>query len=101
MSTILNRASTKKYALKVSTERRANKFVRVSQDFFQRCEARLENEIRGLGSAPYDSNIPNSEPLLFVTKLARLRAQEKLEAAAQRIIYSEVMKHPSLGKTLK
>lgn len=98
MSTVLNRSSVKKYALKVSTERRAGKFTRVGEEFFLRCEAHLESEIRSLS---YGTTAPPAPGVSFITKVARAKAEEKLEDLAMRIIYSEVMQHPSLGVTLK
>lgn len=99
MSTVLNRSSVKKYALAVSAARRADKFSRVSEEFLLRCEARLESEIRGLCGEEGDA--PPLGNLSFITKVARGKVEEKLESLARRIIYMEVLKHPSLGCTLK
>lgn len=99
MSTVLNRSSVKKYALAISAGHRASKFSRVGEEFFLRCEARLESEIRALGLS--GENPPTAGGISFITKVARDKASEKLELLAQRIIFSEVMKHPSLGCTLK
>lgn len=99
MSTVLNRSSVKKYALAVSTTRRAGKFTRVGEKFFLRCEAHLESEIRAI--SPCGTSAPPAPGVSFVTKVARAKAEEKLEDLAMRIIYSEVMQHPSLGVTLK
>lgn len=96
--TVLNRASVKRYALAVSAGCRASKFSRVGEEFLLRCEARMESAIRAL--SPVECPLP-AGGITFVTKTARDKAEEKLETLAQRIIYSEVMKHPSLGCTLK
>lgn len=101
MSTVLNRASVKKYALAVSAGGRASKFSRVGSEFYLRCEARLESEIRALAPGESPSPIPPVGGISFVTKVARDKAEEKLEELAKRIIYTEVMRHPSLGCTLK
>lgn len=95
--TVINRAAAKRYALGISATRRAGKFTRVGVEFLERCEARLEAEIRALSGT---EEIPTTN-LVLVTKLARSKAEEKLQSLAQRIIYYEVMKHPSLGCTLK
>lgn len=102
MSTVLNRSSVKKYALAISAGCRASKFSRVGSEFYLRCEARLESEIRALTPGEFPGEFPPTVGgISFITKVARDKATEKLELLAQRIIYSEVMKHPSIGKTLK
>lgn len=45
MSSLLNKTETKRYVLAVAQER-AHEFSRVSQDFLDRIEARLRNNIR-------------------------------------------------------
>lgn len=99
MSTVLNRSSVKRYALAVSAARRADKFSRVSEEFLLRCESKLESEIRAI-AGDYSDTLP-LDNLSFITKVARVKAEEKLESLARRIIYMEVLKHPSLGCTLK
>lgn len=101
MSTVLNRSSVKKYALAVSAGHRAAKFSRVGEEFFLRCEARFEASIRAIGSAGPNNFAPAPVDLSFVTLTARDKTSEMLEALAQRIIYTEVLRHPSIGVTLK
>lgn len=103
MSTVLNRSSVKKYALKVSTERRAGKFTRVGEEFFLRCEANLESAIRGIVTAyrPVGPEFMPATEETFITATARAKAEEMLGFLAQRIIYREVLRQPSLGCTLK
>lgn len=96
--TVLNRASVKKYALAVSAGCRASKFSRVGEEFLLRCEAIMEAEIRSLSSGM--PSLP-ANGITFVTKTARDKVEEKLEELAQRIIFNEVARHPSLGCTLK
>lgn len=98
--TVLNRSTVKKYALAVSETRRAGKFTRVGEEFFLRCEANLESAIRGLAGP--DSDAPPVAPgFTFITRTSREKVEEKLEALAKRIIFLEVLRHPSLGCTLK
>lgn len=97
--TILNRASVKRYALAVSKAKRAGKFTRVGETFLIGCEAELESKLRQLanevgGQTPTDG-------FKFTTKLTRQKALEKLELLAATIISGKVMRHPSLGQTLK
>lgn len=99
MSTVLNRSSVKRFALNISAVHRAGKFTRVGSEFYLRCEARLESEIRGLVTNDIDA--PTQQGLSFITKLARNKVEERLETLARKIIYTEVIRHPSLGKTLK
>lgn len=100
MSTVLNRSSVKKYALAVSETKRAGKFSRVGEEFYLRCEANLESTLRRL--AQFGSDAPPVAPgHTFITRVAREKAEEKLEELAKRIIYTEVMSHPSIGMTLK
>jgi hypothetical protein len=96
--TVLNRASVKAYALAISEKFKGGKFTRVGEDFYERCETRLEAELRGLAIA--GSSAPACG-LNFITKLARSKAEEKLDALARQIVYLEVIRHPSVGCTLK
>lgn len=98
---VLNRASAKAYALKVSKERRAGKFTRVSEEFLEAVEADLESAIRRISVACVNEPVAPDEGASFVTKLARGKAEEKLEELARAIIQSKVQRHPSLGTTLK
>lgn len=100
MSTVLNRSSVKKYALVISETRRAGKFTRVGLEFFERCEVIMESELRAI-PASVVVDLPPGAGLTFITKLTRSKAEEKLDILARKIIYTEVMRHPSLGCTLK
>lgn len=97
--TIMNRASVKKYALAVSKAKRAGKFTRVGESFFIGCEAELESKIRQLTYE--DKERTPLDGLKFTTKVTRDKALEKLEMLAAVIIHGKVMRHPSLGQTLK
>lgn len=98
--TVLNRASVKRYALKVSAQRRAGKFTRVGEEFFERCEARLESALRRIANLNGSDDSPVSENT-FITTTTRAKAEEMLETLSRRIIFSEVLGHPSMGCTLK
>lgn len=98
--TVLNRASVKRYALKVSAQRRAGKFTRVGEEFYERCEARLETALRGIANLHGTDESPSSENT-FITTTTRSKAEEMLEILSRRIIFSEVLRHPSMGCTLK
>lgn len=97
---ILNRSAIKKYALKVSAERRAGKFTRVSEEFLQGIEAELESVIRKLGAVP-EGALRADPDQWFITGLATKKIEEQLNEATRRIIQGKVMQHPSLGCTLK
>lgn len=97
--TILNRAAVKRYALAVSKAKRAGKFSRVGESFYIGCEAELEHHIRR-GISEIGGQTPTGG-LKFTTKLTRQKSLEKLELLAATIISGKVMRHPSLGITLK
>lgn len=97
--TVLNRSAVKKYALAVSEAKRAGKFTRVGETFFIGCEAELENKLRQLANE-IGGQLP-CNGLKFTTKVTRDKALEKLEQLATNIIHGKVMRHPSLGQTLK
>ena len=97
---LINRSSVKKYALEVSKRRRAGKFTRVSQDFLNSVEAELDSAIRTIVSPPEDIITP-TPGTKFTTGLAARKAAIKLDLLAMKIVSSKVMRHPSLGCTLK
>lgn len=101
--TVLNRSTAKAYALKVSKEKRAGKFTRVSEEFLISCEATLESEIRNVvtNTCGNDEFIRPEDGETFLTRVAREKLEEKWEERALRIIYYKVLRHPSLGVTLK
>lgn len=97
---VINRSSVKAYALKVSKERRAGKFLRVSEDFLTDVESSVESAIRGVkGFAP--ENPVSPEDNIFVTGEAMRKIKETLNERVRHIIAGKVMQHPSLGVTLK
>lgn len=101
-SNITIRSAMKAYALKVSKERRAGKFERVGESFLNECEADLEAVIRSIaGNDISDPVAPDSTASWFITGKATGRVEEKLNEAARRIVQRKVMRHPTLGVTLK
>lgn len=100
---VINRSAVKKYALKVSKEKRAGKFERVSEDFLVSVEADLEAAIRQLSSTVDTSEMakPDEDANWFITGQALKNAEGRLNDLARIIIHRKVMKHPTLGCTLK
>lgn len=98
---IINRSAIKDYALKVSAERRAGKFSRVSEEFLCQVEADVESAIRQLASVPTCDIVTPADEREFITGEALSRLREKLNERARSIIAAKVMRHPSLGVTLK
>lgn len=99
---VINRSAVKAFALKVSKERRANKFTRVSEEFLVGVEADVESAIRAVESNSQVNSVCASEVEgIFVTGHALMRIKEKLNLRARQIVESRVMRHPSLGVTLK
>lgn len=98
---LINRSAVKKYALEVSRRKRAGKFTRVSADFLNDVEAALDSAIRGIDSGSYGEIITPAPGTKFMTGLAGRKAAIKLDLLAVKIIDSKVMRHPSLGCTLK
>lgn len=101
-ASIINRSAVKAYALKVSKEKRAGKFTRVSAEFLDSVEAEVESLIRGIAQG-YESEtvLPDGDADYFINGKAGSRVTEKLNLAAMKIIGSKVRRHPSLGVTLK
>lgn len=99
---IINRTSVRDYALKVSAEKRAGKFNRVSSEFLDDVEAQLEAAIRGLaGCADSDDVTPDPEANWFINGRTTKSAEEKLNQLARKIVLGKVRRHPSIGVTLK
>lgn len=99
---VINRSAVKAYALKVSKERRAGKFTRVSEEFLTLVEADVEATIRRIsgGLAGCETSIEEDQSF-FVTGEAVSRMRQKLNEETRSIINRRVMRHPSLGITLK
>jgi hypothetical protein len=98
---IINRSAVKKYALKVSAAKRAGKFTRVSEEFLTQVEADLDSGIRGIGMMAYPTDIVDSDEARFITGQAVKKAEERLNMLATVIIHRKVMRHPTIGCTLK
>jgi hypothetical protein len=94
----LNRKAIKEYALKVAKAKRACKFSRVSDTFLAAVEAEFEAKVITLAGT--HEKVPAGE-FKFVTSHGKKRAAERLEELAQNIVYGKVMRHPSIGVTLK
>ena len=98
---LICRSRVKKYALKVSRERRAGKFTRVSEDFLSSVEVDLDSAIRQLVIADL-SEVPSlADDKSLVTGEALRKASLRLNTLAQLLIYRKVHRHPTLGTTLK
>lgn len=97
---LITRSKVKRYALKVSKERRAGKFTRVSEAFLQSVETDLDSAIRQLVIADL-SEVPSCEEVGLVTGGAVAKSRERLELLARLITYRKVMRHPSVGTTLQ
>lgn len=98
-ASVLNRSAVKAYALEVSKAKRAGKFNRVSKPFVDAVEAQLENIIREL--CQFETELPESDLVMVNFSALMKRSRDQWSKAVKAIIYSKVMSHPSLGKTLK
>ena len=101
---VINRGSVKDYALKVSRERRAGKFTRVSEEFLTSVEANVEAAIRQTHPGEFNNLVSPVIPednREFITGAALEKIREKLNQRARFIISGMVMRHPTLGCTLK
>jgi hypothetical protein len=96
---VINRSAVKEYALKVSAERRAAKFSRVSEEFLQAVEAEVASAIRQL-AYPVNDPVPG-DAREFITGAAMDKLRERLNERARAIIQGKVQRHPSIGCTLK
>jgi hypothetical protein len=97
---VINRSVVKAYALKVSAERRAGTFTRVSEDFLVAVEAQVEAAIRQL-APPVESPVHPDDDREFITGRALDGLRERLNARTRAIIQGKVRAHPTLGCTLK
>lgn len=97
---VINRSAVKAYALKISAERRAGKFTRVGEDFLTRIEADVEASIRQVG-LELSNPVKPADDREFITGSALDKVREKLNERTRAIVNSAVMRHPSLGCTLK
>jgi hypothetical protein len=100
---IINRSAVKAYALKVSKERRAGLFQRVSKEFLDSVEANLEALIREIaqGYTSRERVVPDPEADWMINGRTLRCAEDKLNEAVERIVLAKVHGHPSIGKTLK
>ena len=100
---IINRSAVKAFALKVSKERRAGRFERVSKEFLDSVEANLEALIREIaqGYTSRERVAPDAESDWFINGRTLRCVEEKLNEAVQKIVLAKVHGHPSVGKTLK
>jgi len=96
---VINRSAVKAFALKVSRERRAGKFERVSEEFLGHIEAETEAAIRQIPK--YVENPVNADGARFITGAALKKLEEKLNERVRQIIQSKVHQHPTVGCTLK
>lgn len=96
----LNRSAGKKYALKVSDAKRAGKFERVAESFMDSVEADLESSIRAWRAGDVDVQ-PDADSDWLINGRALKSVEEAANELTKRIIYRKVMKHPTVGKTLK
>lgn len=93
---LINAAAVKRYALRVSADRRAGKFTRVSKDFIDRIEASVEDRIR-MARLCLPDPVPATEPLITGEAVRRFRE------ALNEFTAAEVQRQVNLsrcGKTL-
>jgi hypothetical protein len=98
---IINRSAVKSYALKVSRERRAGKFERVGESFIDRVISDIEATIRQIAPPPTCDIVQPEDDRGFITGAALDKVREKLNERARAIISGKVLRHPSVGVTLK
>lgn len=101
---ILNRSAVRKHALSCASKFRANKFGRVSEEFFIEVEADVENFIRELRNkwpVSLDAPLPLPENTRCVTMALSDKVMAALNDAIARLIQGKVKKQPSVGVTLR
>jgi len=98
---VINRSAVKAFALGISAERKGGKFTRVSEDFLTSVEAEVESFIRKLNPTVGIHGAPPNGEQTFVTRLAREKLESRLNDVTRAIIFNKVMRHPSVGCTLK
>lgn len=101
IESVINRSAVKTFALEISAERKAGKFTRVSEDFLTGVEAEVESYIRKLNPTVGIHGVAPLDDQSFVTKLAREKMEARLNDVTRAIIFNKVMRHPSVGMTLK
>lgn len=95
---LLRFAQVKRYALKVSKEKRSGFFTRFSTEFYVACEAEVAGKVASL------TNLGNPLPaddMNFSSPHGRKVLSNSINRLAQGVIHGKVMRHPSVGKTLK
>lgn len=102
MNTLINRSAIKRYALKVSEQRRAGTFTRVSEEWLIAIETEVETAIRRVVVSSAHDAVP-SDPGAdwFITGEATKRIEQRLNDAIKTVILNKVMSHPTVGCTLK
>lgn len=98
---LISRSRVKKYALKVSRERRAGKFTRVSEEFLLSVETDLDSAIRQIVIGDLSEVPALLDDKSFITGEALRKASLRLNTLTQLIIFRKVHRHPTLGTTLK
>lgn len=98
---VINRRAVKLFALGISASKKGGKFKRVSEEFLNSVEAEVEAFIRKLNPTVGIHGAAPDGGQLFVTKLAREKLEERLNDVTRAIIFNKVMRHPSVGCTLK
>jgi hypothetical protein len=98
---VINRSAVKSFALGISAKHKAGKFTRVGEDFITAVEAEVESFIRKLNPTVGIHGAPPQGGQLFITKLAREKLESRLNDVTRAIIFNKVMRHPSVGCTLK
>lgn len=98
---VINRSAVKSFALSISVRNKAGKFTRVSEEFLTAVEAEVESFIRKLNPTVGIHGAPPQCDQLFVTKAAREKLAARLHDVTCATIFNKVMRHPSVGCTLK
>lgn len=101
---LFNRAATKLHALKCSELRRAGKFTRVGEDFFDEFEADVEAFVRDINNRHQtrtDFVAPDDTITRLVTGELMDKVSEALNSMLARMIQNKVQAQPSCGCTLK
>ncbi len=102
-SRITNRAAVKKHALQCSKERRAGKFTRVGEAFYQELEADVEALVRELRNKfPCQTDVVQpDETLILVTGDLIDKVKTELHIMIARMIQNKVQRQPSCGCTMQ
>lgn len=100
---LFNRAAVKEHALKCSKEKRAGKFTRVGEDFFEEMEAGIEAIVREALAKAFIDPCDLVQPAVcakFATGVLLERMGDALNAAIPRMIQKKVQRQPSCGCTI-